>query len=227
MAIQIQGIGGTVAEVDGTTFRALRVTIRPVNYGSLGFYRIGAVSGTMAVSLGANAELFQFRWSDASNLAILYYLGISAAGNVAAGAATLLGFVATMARSWTVAGSGGTRLTMTTNNAKLRTSMGTSLVNDIGISTTAGLTAGTKTLDATNIGAVAFACGTGAITTAMDLPLLRNGDGDLFNASQEGFHPIVMAQNEGVIIRNHANAWPTGLTWNFAVQSAWAEAAAF
>jgi hypothetical protein len=227
MAIQIQGNGGVVAEVDGTTFRALRVTIRPVNYGSLGFYRAAAISGTMAVSLGASAELFQFRWSDATNLALMYFLNFSASGNVAAGAATLLGVVATIARSWSAAGTGGTRFTMTGNNAKLRTSMGTSLVNDIGISTTAGLTAGTKTFDTTNMAAVSLATGTGAITTAMALPLINAVDGTLLDASREGQHPVVMAQNEGVVIRNHSVAWPTGLTWNFAVQTAWAEAAAF
>ena len=37
MPIQIQGNGGTVAEVDGTNFRALRVNNRPVDYGALGW----------------------------------------------------------------------------------------------------------------------------------------------------------------------------------------------
>ncbi len=225
MAIQIQGNGGVVAEVDGTQFRAIRVTARPINYGSLGFYKIGAVSGTMAAALAANAEMFQFRWPDATNLALVYNVSISAGANVAATAAALSSFVMTIARAWTAAGSGGTRLTMTTNNAKLRTSMGTSLVNDIGISTTAGLTAGTKTLDATNCAAVAFGIGTGAITTAVALPVLPRAD--LFNADEHGGHPIVFAQNEGFIIRNGAVIFPATMTWSFAVNAGWGEAAAF
>ena len=40
MAIQIQGNGGSVAEVDGTGFRAMRVSPRPVDAGSLGHYRL-------------------------------------------------------------------------------------------------------------------------------------------------------------------------------------------
>ena len=35
MAIQIQGNGGAIAEVDGTGFRALRTTARPFDHGAL------------------------------------------------------------------------------------------------------------------------------------------------------------------------------------------------
>jgi hypothetical protein len=224
MSFQIQGNGGVIAEVDGTTFRALRVTARPVNYGSLGFYRIGAVTGTIAVSLGATSELFQFRWPEATNLALIYYVDVAAGGNVAATAAALTSFQLFVARAWTAAGSGGTRLTMSTNNAKLRASMGTSLVNDIGIATTAALTIGTKTLDATAIGAVAYSVTTGALTTAMNgiiCPQTR-----LFEAASEGQHPLVLAQEEGFVIRN-GNAHPAGMTWHLSVQCAWAEVASF
>jgi len=225
MAIQVQGFGGVIADVDGTTFRALRITSRPINYGSLGMYRLGAVSGTIAAALGAGAEMFQFRWPDATNLALVYKVFISAGANVAATAAGLCSFVMTAARSWTAAGSGGTRLALTTNNCKLRTSMGTSLVNDAGISTTAGLTAGTKTLDATNMGAQSVTIGTGAITTAVSLMLLN--DARLFDSDGEGQHPLILAQNEGFVIRNGAVVFPATMTWNFGVQVVWAEAAAF
>jgi len=225
MAIQIQGNGGVVAEVDGTTFRALRVTARPINYGALGMYRSGAISGTMAAGLAGAAEVFQWRWSDGTNLGIVYAVSISAGANVAATAAAIVGFAMTAARSWTVIGSSGTRLTLTGNNSKLRTSMGTSLVNDAGISTTTGLTAGTKTLDANNLGAVALGIGTGALTVSPNFNLLP--DTWLFNAFNEGHHPLVLAQNEGFVVRNGAVAWPATMTWNFAVNVAWAEALAF
>ncbi len=224
MAIQIQGNGGVVAEVDGTTFRAIRVTNRPINYGSLGYYRVGAASGTMAAALAANSEIFQWRWSDATNLGLVYKASISAGANVAASAAALSSFNMTAARSWTAAGSGGTRLTMTGNNAKLRTSMGTSLVNDIGISTTAGLTAGTKTLDTTNLGSVALGIGTGAITVAVDLTFCAQTY--LFDADGEGFHPLICAQNEGFVIRSGI-IFPAAMTWAFSVNCVYAEAAAF
>jgi hypothetical protein len=227
MAIQMQGNGGVVAEVDGTTFRAMRVTARPINYGSLGFYRLGMYSGTIAASLAANAEVFQFRWPDASNLALVYRVTVSAGANVAATAAALGTLVMVAARSWTAAGSGGTRAVLTGNISKLRTSMGTSLVNDAGISSTVGLTAGTKTIDhaTTNMGSVAFGIGTGAITTALNLSFIPNTD--LFNSELEGNHPLVLATNEGFIIRNGTVAFPGGMTWVLAVNVAWAEAAAF
>lgn len=227
MAIQLQGNGGTVADVDGTTFRALRITARPVNYGSLGIYRLGMRSGVMAASLGADSEMYQFRWADATNLALVYSVDISAGGNVAASAATLLSFCMAVARSWSVAGSGGLRAVLTGNINKLRTNMATSLVNDAGISTTTGLTAGTKTIDhaTSNLGQVAFAVGTGAITTALNLNMLPQTT--LFNTINEGNMPLVHAQNEGFIVRNGATAFPAGLTWCFAVNVAWAEASAF
>lgn len=227
MAIQIQGNSGVVAEVDGTTFRALRVTNRPINYGALGYYRAGAVSGTLPAALAAGGELYQFRWPDATNLALVYKVQASAGANVAATAAGIVSLVMTAARSWSAAGSGGTRLTLTGNNCKLRTSMGSSLVNDAGIASTAALTAGTKTLDTTNLGAISLGILTGAITTQVSGNILARGDGILFDADGEGFHPLILAQNEGFVIRNGATAWPAAMTWQLGVDTVWAEAAAF
>ena len=64
MAIQIQGNGGVVGEVDGSTFRALRITPRPVDYGAFGIYSYGGSSGILPAALGGNSEIFQFRWVD-------------------------------------------------------------------------------------------------------------------------------------------------------------------
>lgn len=213
--------------MDGTTFRALRITSRPINYGSLGMYRVGAVSGTMAAALAANAEIFQLRWPDATNLALLYKLSIGAGANVAATAAALIAFRLTRATAWTAAGTGGTRITLTTPNAKLRVSMGAPLVNDMGIATTAGLGVGTKTLDTTDMGAIARGIGTGALTTSNNFSFLDVEDGKMFDADGEGQHPLIMAQNEGFVIRSGTNAFPAAMTWHFAVNVVWAEAAAF
>jgi len=224
MAIQIQGQGGTVAEVDGTGFRALRVTGRPTDYGALGHYRISMTSGTMAVSLGANAELFQFRWPDATRFAVVYRIWFSAGANVAATGAALASFRATIARAWTAAGSGGTRATLTGNNQKLRTNMGVTLVNDIGISTTGGLTAGTKTLDAQDVGGIAVGIGTGAITVSVSLEIVPHTE--LFSAYSDQDHPIVCAQNEGFVVRSGA-VMPAGMTWHFQAGCQWAEVTAY
>ena len=228
MAIQVQGNGGIIAEVDGTTFRALRVTMRPIEYGSLGAYKISMTSGTMAAALAAASEIFQFRWPDATRFAVVARAAISAGMNVAATAAALIAFKLTAARAWSVAGSGGTRATLTGNNQKLRTSMGASLLNDVGIATTGALTAGTKTLDAQDLGAVSIGIGTGAITTAPNLPVCPLTE--LLNYGDMASHPLILAGTsggEGFVIRTGVNAFPAAMTWSFSVNVSGAEVAAY
>jgi len=224
MAIQVQGSGGIVAEVDGTGFRALRVTARPADYGALGFYRLSMFSGTMAAALGANSEIFQFRWPDATRFALVQRISISAGILAAATAAGLIALRATIARAWSAAGSGGTRATLTGNNQKLRSSMGTTLVNDAGICTTAALTPGTKTLDAQDIGVFTTGMGTAAITALQQMVLCPPTE--LLDLNGPLDHPIVFAQNEGFIIRSGA-AMPTAMTWHFGVNVSWGEVAAY
>ena len=154
MATQIQGNGGVLAEVDGTNFRALRINRRPVDYGALGFYAINLITGTMAAGLAANAEIFQARWTDATRFAAIYGIACDGAGSIVAFAAGFTKMEAMIARSWSADGSGGTAATITGNNNKLRSSMGTTLFGAIRASSTAALTAGTKTLDTQGIGAV-------------------------------------------------------------------------
>lgn len=224
MAIQIQGNGGVVAEVDGLTFRALRVTGRPIDYGALGYYSIGMVSGTIAAAIAANSEVFQFRWVDATRFAVIYRLVCSAGMNVAATAAGLFALRAAMARGWTADGSGGTAATMTGNNQKLRTSMGTSLVGTIRMATTAALGAGTKTIDGQDFGAMATGIGTGAITTGVKLPIFDQQN--LLNVDSTNDHPVILATNEGILVRV-GNAGPAAMTWHLAVSCQWAEVTAF
>jgi len=226
MAVLEGGVSAALAGVGAEASSPLHMVRMPVSYGSGGFYRVGATSGTMAAALAANAEIFQFRYvTAASRIALVKKISISAGANVAASAAALATLRATIARSWTAAGSGGTRLTLTGDNVNLRTSMATSEVNDAGISTTAGLTAGTKTLDTTDFGAISFGIGTGAITVSVPLVLLPLTP--LFDSDGEGQHPIVLANQEGFVIRNGANAFPAALTWNFSVNVLWAEVPAF
>lgn len=219
MAIQVQGNGGVVAEVDGTGFRALRVTLRPTEYGSLGEYQAGGVTGTLAAPIGTNSELAQFRWTDATRLALVKKVILDGfSGSATAFTAGFASVQAFIARSFTAAGTGGGALTMTGNNAKLRTSMGTSLVGEIRIATTAALGAGTKTLDANPIGSAAFAIGTTASVNYL-------GRTPLFGDIAEGIpHPVVLAQNEGIVVRATAPATGTaqaGFTFG------WAEVAAY
>jgi hypothetical protein len=222
MAIQIQGNGGTIAEVDGATYRALRVTVRPVDYGALGQYRIALLSGTMAAGLGAAAEVFQARWTQNPNLALVWGLSIDGmSGSATAFAAGFASISLTIARAWTVDGGGGSAATLTGNNQKLRTSMATTSMSAVRISTTAALTAGTKTLDAQAEGQISFCMNTTISVNYMSTIGLY---GSLSLEDGGNPAPIVLAQNEGVVVR--ATVPATG-TWQFGVSMAWSEVASY
>lgn len=218
MAIQVQGNGGTVAEVDGTNYRALRATLRPLDHGSLGTYRLSMLSGTMAAGLAANSEIFQFRWSDATRLCVITSIiwdGLS--GTATAFAAGVGKVDVLVARSWTADGSGGTPATITGNNQKMRTSMGSTLLGAARISSTTNLTVGTKTLDAQAIAQYSAAFGTA--TSTQWIPMV-----DLFHADAGTESPLILAQNEGFVVRA---AVPATGTWQFGVTVAWTELTAF
>lgn len=216
MAIQIQGNGGTVAEVDGTGFRAVRVAQRPLDVGALGAYRLSVATGVMAAGLAANSEIFQFRWTDATRLCVIHRLIFDGMGGIVAFTAGSVVIQALVARSFTAAGTGGTAATITGNNQKVRTSHGTTLLGEARVATTAALGAGTKTLDSQAFGQVA----SGISATAGD----KVPEGTLFDSTGGQEHPIVLAQNEGVVVR--ATVPATG-TWTGGVSIAWSEVSAY
>jgi hypothetical protein len=179
----------------------------------------------MAAALAANSEIFQFRWPDTTGLVVVQKVTMSGAGaNLAAGAAALPSFVLTAARAWTTAGSGGTRITLSSTTAKLRNTNAISLVNDIGIATTGALTAGTKTLDTTNIGTMSCSTGTGALTASLSFRFLKSND--LFDATGGEVSPLIFARNEGFVVRTGV-IFPTTLTWAFSINVLWSEVAVF
>ena len=218
MAIQIQGNGGTVAEVDGTNYRAMRGTLRPIDYGALGSYRMSLLSGTMAAGLAANSEVFQFRWSDATRICVVtsvIFDGLS--GSATAFTAGFAKVDMLVARSWTADGSGGAAAVISGNNAKQRSSMGSTLLGAVRAASTAALTAGTKTLDSQAVGQYSAAIGTG--TSVQWMPQF-----DLFHVDPGGESPLILAQNEGFVIR--ATVPATG-TWQFGATVCWTEVAAY
>lgn len=217
MAIQIQGNGGAITEVDGTNFRALRTARRPMDYGALGSYAVTGRTGVMAAGLAANSEIFQLRWTDATRLCVITSVHCSGGGGIVAFAAGVTVMELLVARSWTVAGSGGTAISLATNNQKLRSSMGTSLVNDVRVASTAALTAGTKTLDAQPMGSIVS-----SVTATAGTPLWPAAH--LYEMIENDAHPIILAANEGIVVR--ATVPATG-TWTAAIDVTWMEMAAY
>lgn len=224
MAIQLQGNSGTIADVDGTTFRAQRVTPRPVDHGSLGAYAYGGFTGILPAALGANSEIFQFRWVDATRLAVIRKVRIAASVTTtffAAGVPVQIDLV--KATAWSAQGTGGTGLTPAAL-LKRRTSMGSTLLasGDVRIATTAALGAGTKTLETLALSSVLAG---GPITASLNGTIIAPGT-ILWQAEVgDGEHPLVLAQNEGFVIRSVAV--PATGTWTAAITIDWAEVAAY
>lgn len=215
MAISIIGNSGVVSEVEANS-RATRVTNRPLDPGALGAYGVQLESGTMAAGLAANAEVFQFRWTSSTATCVVDSVQIWA-GSITAFTAGFCNFKLLIARSWSADGSGGTAATITGNNGKMRTSFATTTVGAIRISSTAALTAGTKTLDSQGVGSAG-----GSVTATAGDKLLGQRE-ELLNAGNL-LYPIALAQNEGFVIR--ATVPATG-TWTFGVNVRWTEVSTY
>src|SRR5215510_7785934 len=125
MSIQTQGFSGVVDEVESAS-RARRMTARPTDPGALGAYSLAIDNGTTAMTAGlaANSPIFSWRWGNASNLAILRSIRMSAYVSSTGFTAGRFSFDALWARSFTASDTGGTAVTLTGNNMKKRTSFG-------------------------------------------------------------------------------------------------------
>lgn len=215
------------AEVDGTGFRAIRITPRPMDHGSLGHYKASVITGSMAAGLGADSEILQFRWTDATRFAVITKITLDGMLASTAFAAGQIRLYATVARAFSAAGTGGNTLTITGNNQKMRTSMGTTLLGELRSASTAALGAGTKTLDAGSIGQVNTHSAQFGIATPVigSVGPACGPNVDLFIPdSGAGEHPLILATNEGVVVR--ATVPATGV-WVLGMTIRWAEVAAF
>jgi len=197
------------------------VNVRPPPFGSLGIYRGAFTTGAITATLGASSPLFSFRWTDATRLALIQR--VLASAYVVATITTSVPFdlAAYFARSFTASDSAGTAITVSTGQ-KLRTSMGASLVGDMRIASTGLLTAGTRSLDTYPLGRIAGTSGTvvGTQFFGANSPLA------LIDAVQAQTHPVVLAQNEGIIVQSPLAGPATG-TFTVLVVIEWAEVAAY
>jgi hypothetical protein len=200
-------------------YQAGRVSLRSLDVGALGHYSITLRTGTMAAGIAAGSEWAQFRWTDATRLCVIEEIMFSGFATVTNFTPGILIFDAFIARAWTADGTGGTAATLTGNNQKLRTSFGTTLLGTARVATTAALGAGTKTLDTQAIGEVIG----GALATGITVPIVV-AHGRLFEARGNSAHPVVLAQNEGVVITATV---PASGTWTTGCTIKWGEVAAF
>jgi hypothetical protein len=194
-----------ITDADGT----LKVATKPLK--ALGYYAVGGNVAYTATT--QNGIIFSFRWSDATRFAVILRVDV----NVLCTAFTTAGIVERQliaVRSFTASDTGGTALTPTSSNNKLRTSFGTSLAGDIRIG--GFLSAGTGTADANPLSQTAtWMAAVGTIIPQTNL----------LDSSEGVQYPLVLAQNEGFRIR--LGAAETASTRQTFVRIVWAEVNAY
>ena len=208
---------GAGAEVETAT-QALRVTQRALDVSSGGSFRLTSRSGIMAAGLAANSPVYAMRNASGTLLTVVNRIRISAwslgtAFAVGLGTAELY-----RATAWTAADTGGVTDVITTVQGKLRTTFNSiASLAEIRHSATATLSAGTRTLDSQPMEALNVSVGTVANT-----PFIPIGTSIL--SKEVGEYPLVLAQNEGLVIQMTVPA--TG-TWSFAITAVWDEVTSY
>lgn len=228
MAIIEGGTTGSLAEVGNAAALAQHVTCKPLPHGSLGHYRYAGTTGTLAAALAASAQLFYVRWTDATRFFVLHKFTARFQCLTPFTAATLTDFGFDLYKATTVSAGGGGTDVGALVKTRMRTSMGASLLDAAGlvrISTTAALTAIT-TIDAT---AIANSIGDAQrVNPAAATEEQRVNDPTLTYVADmaAGEHPLVLAQNEGLVLRNRT-VWPAAGTGIVQVEMVWSEVSAF
>lgn len=166
------------------------------------------MSQLTAAAPAAGAPLASLRWTSGSLLLLLRYIEIKIMVTTAS-TAGLPQFAGYVARGMSANDTGGTAMTMTGNNFKKRTSHGTTAMGDMRWAAAGVLTAGTRALDNQPFITCASNIALGSTATAL---LDLDGPGD---------HPIVLAQNEGIVFAN-VTALTAGI-YQYTINVAWAE----
>lgn len=170
-------------------------------------FTTGAVT-TIAAGTATAGHVLALRWATAAPThARIRAIDVEFILTTAFTAAQEVGWDAYIARTYTAAHTGATALTIATNDGKMRTASNTSSLTGR-IADTGALTAGTHTLDANAILRESMWCG--AIGA-------RHQDRHFF--TENAYGGIILAQNEGIVVRNTILMGATGVgKWHFTVE---------
>lgn len=224
MAIIQSGVSGSTVMTVDPTYAASRVAVRPVE--QLGTYAVGAFTGAYT-GAGANTPVFSMRFvagsAGSAQIAMIQRVTMSFIQTTAFTTAQQMGFGLYVARSFTGSDAGGSQIIVSGNNQKFRTSFQTSQIatnGDMRISSTAALTAGTRTLDSQAVAVTHGWGGSVLLTTGSYLPqqvtLYENFPGDT---------PIILQSNEGLVLNNIV-AMGAGGVFTVSINVEWTESAA-
>ena len=206
---------GISLEVD-RKFLAARVALRPLDYTAigknLGHYK--AFGQTTAAVQNAASILGALRWPDTDKLCVItrVYACITVVTAVTAQRTDPL--LAYITRGYTVNdATAATALTITGNNGKMRSEMGSSLLNQGNTPTfnlavtsaAAGMSGGTGTDDSNPFGAAAFGAGPALAALGTGLAVT-----ELYRHDRLSDHPPVLIGNEGIRVRWGTTTLATG-----------------
>jgi hypothetical protein len=218
MAIGVQGASGTALEINPST-KAIRASPYPIE--GAAHYRFSATSGLMtgiAAGAGTAGHVGAFRNTHASIKLIIQFVRLRFLLTTAFTAAQELRFALFVLRNYTSGHSGGSAISPSgTGGLKKATAYTDSNVTAINLASTAALTAGTHNVDSAEMMSLhlwAGAAGAGDTREAV-LDMMGTPEG-----------PIVLGQNEGLLIRNEVLWGAAGvgrLTWDMA----WTESATY
>lgn len=224
--VESQANPGTVQEIDPGQ-KAARSQWRPLDHTVggrvLGHYSAFGQTAAAAFAAGANVAAFRYA-TDTNSIAIITRIYTCATVAAAITAQRTDPLVLFVARGYSVAdATNATALAVVGNAQKMRSSnMGTSLSTNIAVSSAAaGVSGGTKTVDANAIGAAAF--GAGGAVAALGTGLAVT---DLYKADQLSRYPLTLGYQEGVLLQWGPTALATGtVTVGFGID--WIEVASF
>jgi hypothetical protein len=157
-----------------------------------GDYSVTMTSGAMTVVANAG-PVWSCRWTSTALVAVVKRITIMVGATTAFTTAQMLAYGVFFARAFTVADSGGTAGTLTTNEGKHDTKYPTMAMADMRIGTTGVITAGTRTLD------------------TQPLVVLGNGVTAVVGSSfqldytwcyDDAAQPLILRQNEGLVLHN-------------------------
>lgn len=210
------GVYQKAAQQTEPTHSASRVSIRPIDKGAFGSYKVALVSGVMAAGLAAASPVYAFRWGAASVNALIRRVRLLAGTDATAFAQGSTIFDLIRATGFTVQDTGGATISIAGKSGALSTrfpasqiQIAASAVGNIAIANTGTLTAGTRTLD--NNAMAVIVGSVGAVPANFPIP---NGAGNLWDHAA-GEEPLELQVNEGFVIR--ATVPATG-TWKFGVE---------
>lgn len=232
----VSAVDNTALGVD-PTFQAARVSHRPIEYAFngayLGHYSLALLSGAIAATPTALDPHYSFRWSPSlsNTLAVIQKIRVGWHCISAITTAVRMSYQANLVHGYTVdyaTGGTVTNLAAVTGTNAMRSSMSNSQMGTAGpvITTTGALSGGTGTIDTypfaiTNWTVPGILTGTVSTAAGVAGPMQT-----LYEWTALGQHPVVLANNQGFLVRLTHTGWASG-TVSLAVETTWTECYVF